>query len=181
MNHHPLPRRLAAGGTLAAASLCALLLASVAPAQARDRDRISDRDMERAENACREIARDRGWRDVRTDVRQRDRDRDDDRVVVDVSGRRDGDDREQRCTYDTRRNDADFGDQADERSGDRAKEACRQVAENRDWRDVRTEVRDRDRDGRVVIDVSGRRRGDQRERECRYNTRRQEAEFEDRD
>lgn len=178
---HLLPRRLAAGGTLAAASLCALLLSGAAPAQARDRDRISDRDIERAEDACREIARDRGWRDVRTDVRDRDRDRDDDRVVVEVTGRRDGDERERRCTYNTRRNDADFEDQVGEREVDRAKEACRQVAENRDWRNVRTEVRDRDRDGRVIIDVSGRRRGDERERECRYNTRRQEAEFEDRD
>ena len=163
----------------AAAGLCALWLAGAPPAHA-DRDRISDRDRERAEDACREIARNRGWRDVRTDVRERDRDRGDDRVVVDVSSRRDGDDREQRCTYNTRRNDADFGDQANERSVDRAKQACRQVAENRDWRDVRTEVRDRDRDGQVVIDVSGRRRGDERERECRYDTRREEAEFEDR-
>ena len=75
----------------------------------RDRDRVSGRDVERARDACRQIAENRGWRDVDTDVRDRDRDRD--RVVVTVRGRRDGGDRERECRYDVRRGDAEFRDQ----------------------------------------------------------------------
>ncbi len=66
-----------------------------------------------------------------------------------------------------------------DRDIERAREACRQIAENRDWRNVRTEVRDRDRNGRVVLEVSGRRRGEDRDRECRYDVRRGDAEFDD--
>ena len=163
----------------AALPLCALLLAGAAPAQARDR--ISDRDVARARDACREVARNRDWRDIETDVRDRDEDRN--RVIIRVTGRRDGEDRERRCTYDVRDDRAELDDQGsgDRRDVERAREACRQIAENRDWRDVRTEVRDRDRNGRVVVEVSGRRRGDERTRECRYDTRRGDADFADRD
>jgi hypothetical protein len=168
----------------AALSASALLLAGTAPAGARDR--ISDRDVDRARNACREIARDRDWRDIETDVR--DRDDDHGRVTVRVTGRRDGDDRERRCTYDVRDDRAEFEDQdrdrddrRDDRDVERARDACRQIAENRDWRNVSADVVDRDRNGRVVLEVHGRRRGDQRDRECRYDVRRDNAEFDDQD
>jgi hypothetical protein len=169
----------------AALGLGALLLAGTAPAQARDR--ISDRDIDRAREACRDVARDRDWRDIETDVRDRDDDRG--RVIVRVTGRRDGDDRERRCTYDVRDDRAELEDQGrdrdDRRGGDRdverARDACRQIAENRDWRNVSTDVRDRDRNGRVVLEVHGRRRGDQCDRECRYAVRRDSAEFDDQD
>ena len=160
----------------------------VPPAQARDR--ISDRDIDRAREACRDVARNRDWRDIETDVRDRDDDRG--RVIVRVTGRRDGDDRERRCTYDVRDDRAEFEDQDRDRDHDRgdrrdsdrdierARDACRQIAENRDWRNVSTDVVDRDRNGRVVLEVHGRRRGDQRDRECRYDVRRGDAEFDDR-
>ena len=65
------------------------------------------------------------------------------------------------------------------RDVERARDACRQIAENRGWRNVRTDVRDRDRNGRVVVEVHGRRRGEDRDRECRYDVRRGDAEFDD--
>jgi hypothetical protein len=70
-------------------------------------------------------------------------------------------------------------DRVSGRDVERARDACRQVAENRGWRNVRTAVRDRDRNGRVVVEVSGRRRGEDRDRECRYDVRRGDAEFRD--
>src|SRR4051794_218744 len=173
--------RLASGAAL---GLCTVWLAGTPPAHARDR--ISDRDIERARDACREVAQNRGWRDVRVDASDRDEERG--QVTLTVRGRRDGEDRERDCTYDLRDERASFEDgddgRRDDRGGDRrdverAQDACRQVAENRDWRDVRTEVRDRDRDGRVVVEVSGRRRGEDRDRECRYDVRRGDAEFDD--
>jgi hypothetical protein len=169
----------------AALGLGALLLAGTAPAQARDR--ISDRDIDRARDACREIARDRDWREIETDVRDRDDDRG--RVIVRVTGRRDGEDRERRCTYDVRDDRAELEEQdrdrdyhhGGDRDVERARDACRQVAENRDWRNVSTDVVDRERNGRVVLEVHGRRHGDQRDRECRYDVRRDSAEFDDQD
>jgi hypothetical protein len=70
-------------------------------------------------------------------------------------------------------------DRVSGRDVERARDACRQIAESRDWRNVRTAVRDRDRNGRVVVEVSGRRRGEDRDRECRYDVRRGDAEFRD--
>jgi hypothetical protein len=175
--------RYAAG--LAAAGLCAVWLGGLSPAQARDR--ISDHDVDRAKDACRQIAENRDWRDVRTDVRDRDEDRD--RVIVTMRGKRNGEDRERECTYDVRDQRADFEDQ-DQGGGrfagrdvERARDACRQVAENRGWRDIREDVRDerdRDRNGdRVVVTMRGKRNGEDRERECRFNARRDNADFED--
>ena len=165
----------------AALPLCALLLAGTAPAQARDR--ISGRDVDRAREACRDVARNRDWRDIETDVRDRDDDRG--RVIVRVTGRREGEDRERRCTYDVRDDRAELEDQDREdrrfsdRDIERARDACRQIAENRGWRNIDTDVRDRDRNGRVVLAVRGRRNGEDRDRECRYNVRDQQAEFDD--
>jgi hypothetical protein len=184
MSPHP-ATALARLAAAAATGLCALWLVGAPSAQARDR--ISDRDLERAKDACRQIAENRNWRNVRTDVRDRDQDRD--QVIVTMSGRRDGDDRERDCTYDLRNDRASFEDQDDDRGGDRrasdrdverAKDACRQIAENRNWRNVRTDVRDRDQDrDQVIVTMSGKRDGDDRERECRYDVRRGDAEFDD--
>jgi hypothetical protein len=160
---------------VAAAGLCAAWLAGVQPAQARDR--LSDRDVDRARDACHQVAENRGWRGIRTDVRDRDDDRG--RVVVDVSGRRNGDDRDQRCTYDVRDDYAAFEDQYGEREVERARDACRDLAEDRGWHDVRLEMRDRGRDGPIVIEMRGRRDGEDRERECTYRPREDRASFED--
>src|SRR4051794_12239265 len=135
-----------------------------------------DREVEQARDACRQIGENRGWRDVRLDVRARDEDRG--RVVVDVRGRRGGDEREHRCTYAVRDRYAAFDDQYGERAVDRAKEACRDLAEDRGWREVRLEMRDRGRDGPIVMDVHGRRDGDERERECTYRPREDRAALE---
>ena len=170
------PRTLLARTAGAAAiGLCAAWVAGVQPAQARDR--IGDREVDHARDACHRIAENGGWRDIRTDVRDRDDDRG--RVVVDVSGRRDGDDREQRCAYDVRDDYAAFEDQYGDRMVERARDACRNLAEDRGWRDVRLEMRDRGRDGPVVMDVRGRRDGDDRQRECTYRPRDDRASFED--
>ena len=66
------------------------------------RDVVAD-----ARAACRRIARGRDWRDVDTDVRREG----DDRVVITVQGERRGGDRERRCVYSIRRDDARFEDQ----------------------------------------------------------------------
>ena len=158
----------------AALGLCAAWLTCAPPAQARDR--IGDREVEQARDACRQIGENRGWRDVREEVRDRDEDRG--RVVVDVRGRRGGDEREHRCSYDLRGRYAAFDDQYGERAVDRAKEACRDLAEDRGWREVRLEMRDRGRDGPIVMDVRGRRDGDDRERECTYRPREDRASLE---
>ena len=105
--------RLAFGAVLGLGAAC---LAGISPAQARDR--IGDREVEQARDACRQIGEGRGWRDIREEVRDRDEDRG--RVVVDVRGRRGGDEREHRCTYDLRDRYAAFDDQYGEGAADRA-------------------------------------------------------------
>jgi hypothetical protein len=84
-------------------------LVRLEPRRGGDRDRDGDRVVERAREACREIARNRDWRDIRADVRERRGG--DDRVVVAMQGRREGDDRERRCTFDARTGQARFDDQ----------------------------------------------------------------------
>jgi hypothetical protein len=171
----------------AAIGLCAAWVGGTPPAQARDR--IDDRDVNRAQDACRQVAENRDWRNVHTDVRDRDDDRG--RVIVTVRGRRSGDDRERECTYDVRDQRAELDDQDRDdhgsrgdrdggRMAERAREACRQVAENRGWRDIREDVRndDRDRDT-VIVTMRGKRNGDDRERECRFDARRGDADFRD--
>ena len=83
--------RTIAGGALALAAAAWLAAVVPSPAQAGG----GGERVERAREACREIARNRDWKDVQTEVR----DRDDDRVVVTVSGERDGEDRERRCVF----------------------------------------------------------------------------------
>ena len=83
--------RIIAGGALALAAAAWLAAVVPSPAQAGG----GGERVERAREACREVARNRDWKDVQTEVR----DRDDDRVVVTVSGERDGEDRERRCVF----------------------------------------------------------------------------------
>jgi hypothetical protein len=61
---------------------------------------------------------------------------------------------------------------------DRARDACRQIAKNRDWKDVDSDVR-RETDNRIVITMRGERNGNDRERRCVYNTRTEEARFDE--
>src|SRR5215211_6435602 len=72
----------------------------------RDRDYRHDRRdvVDDARDACRRIARGRDWDDIDTDVRREG----DDRIVISVEGERDGDDRERRCVYSIRRDEARF-------------------------------------------------------------------------
>ena len=179
---------LARAAGAAAIGLCAAWLGGASPAQARDR--IDDRDVHRAQDACRQVAENRDWKNIHTDVRDRDEDRN--RVIIKVTGKRNGDDRERECTYDVRDQRAELDDQDrdhdsrdhDDHGGghvaERARDACRQVAENRGWRDIREDVRndDRDRDV-VVVTMRGKRDGGDRERECRFDTRRGDADFKD--
>jgi hypothetical protein len=154
------------GFTMALATLGAAWLASASPAFANDEDDARD--------ACRSLARDRDWKDVDTDV-QRERD---DRFVVRVRGERDGRDRERTCIYDGRREEAEFRDNNDNDEVQDARDACRRIAKNREWKDVDTDLK-REGDDRIVIMVQGERNKDDRERRCVYNVRRDEARFED--
>lgn len=151
------------------AALATVWLAGAAPARADDEDEARD--------ACRELAQRADWRDIDTDVRREN----DNRIVVRVRGERNGDNRERICVYNTRTNDADFRDDDGGRRDEveEARDACRRIAQNRDWDNVDTDVR-REGDDRIVIRVRGERedRGD-RERRCIYNTRTNEARFED--
>ena len=61
---------------------------------------------------------------------------------------------------------------------DRARDACKQIAKNRDWKDVDTDLK-REGDNRIVITVQGERGGDDRDRRCVYNTKTNDAKFED--
>lgn len=97
----PRGRRVLAGTALGLAA--AAWLAAVAPAQAGGGG--GGERVERAREACRDIARNRDWKDVQTEVR----DRDDNRVVVSVRGERDGEDRERRCVF--RGGEAELDDQ----------------------------------------------------------------------
>lgn len=61
---------------------------------------------------------------------------------------------------------------------DRARDACRQIAKDRDWKDVDSDIR-RETDNRIVITMRGERNGNDRQRRCVYNTRTEEARFDD--
>src|SRR5215213_6949447 len=67
-----------------------------------------------------------------------------------------------------------------DRDVERARDACRDIAHDRGWRVRDTHLQDRDeRSGRVVVSVEGQRRGEGRTRQCRYNVRTRDAEFDD--
>ena len=59
---------------------------------------------------------------------------------------------------------------------DDAKDACKQIAENRDWDDSKARVR-KEGENRIVVTVTGEREGEDRERRCVYNTNSKEASF----
>ncbi len=75
------------------------------------------------------------------------------------------------------------GGRISDRDVERARDACRDIAHNRDWKVEDTHLRDKDDDrGRVTIVVQGNRRGQgDRERECVYNVKSGDAQFEDQD
>ena len=61
---------------------------------------------------------------------------------------------------------------------DDAKDACKQIAENRDWDDSKAKVR-KEGENRIVVTVTGEREGEDRERRCVYNTNSKQASFSD--
>lgn len=74
----------------------------------RDRRAGGGREVEQAREACRQIARENGWSDIRAEVRdQRD---DNDRLVLDMRGQRDNFNPERRCRYNPETNQARFDD-----------------------------------------------------------------------
>jgi hypothetical protein len=99
-----LANRLACG---LAAGLCAAWLVGTEPALAKDKDKASDREVNEARDACKQIAEGRDWKNVRTNVR----DSSDERVVMAVSGKRRGEDRDRECRYNIKRHQAEFDDQ----------------------------------------------------------------------
>jgi hypothetical protein len=61
---------------------------------------------------------------------------------------------------------------------DQARKACRQIAKNRDWKGVDADVR-KESGNRIVVMMSGERKGQDRDRRCVYNTKTNEAQFEE--
>ena len=82
---------------LAAALLGAAWLMSAPPAWADEEDD--------AKAACKQIAENRDWDDTKAKVSKEG----DDRIVVTVTGEREGEDRERRCVYNTNSKEASFG------------------------------------------------------------------------
>ena len=61
---------------------------------------------------------------------------------------------------------------------DQARKACRQIAKNRDWKGVDADVR-KESGNRIVVTMTGERKGQDRDRRCVYNTKTNKAQFED--
>ena len=61
---------------------------------------------------------------------------------------------------------------------DQARKACRQIAKNRDWKGIDADVR-KESGNRIVVMMTGERKGQDRDRRCVYNTKTNEAQFED--
>ena len=59
-----------------------------------------------------------------------------------------------------------------------ARQACRQIAKNRDWKGVDADVR-KESGNRIVVTMTGERKGQDRDRRCVYNTKTNKAQFED--
>src|SRR4051794_14233220 len=89
-----------AGALAFATAFGALALTSAAPARAAD-------DEDQARKACRQIAKNRDWKGTDADVRKESGNR----IVVTMTGERKGEDRERRCVYNTKTNEAKFDDQ----------------------------------------------------------------------
>jgi hypothetical protein len=56
--------------------------------------------------------------------------------------------------------------------------AGRQIAKSRDWKGTDAEVR-KERGDRIVVMMTGERKGQDRDRRCVYNTKTNKAQFED--
>ena len=59
-----------------------------------------------------------------------------------------------------------------------ARQACRQIAKNRDWKGVDADVR-KESGNRIVVMMTGERKGQDRDRRCVYSTKTNVARFED--
>ena len=59
-----------------------------------------------------------------------------------------------------------------------ARQACRQIAKDRDWKGTDADVRKESGD-RIVVMMTGERKGQDRDRRCVYNTKTNKAQFED--
>ena len=87
------------GAFALAAAFGAIVLTSAAPVRAAD-------DEAQARKACRQIAKNRDWKGTDADVRKESGNR----IGVMMSGERKGQDRERRCVYTTKTNEAQFED-----------------------------------------------------------------------
>jgi hypothetical protein len=87
------------GALALVAATGAVWLAGVAPVRADDE---SD-----AKSACKQIAEGRDWDDTKAKVSKEG----DDRIVVTMTGEREGEDRQRRCVYDTGSKEARLSDQ----------------------------------------------------------------------
>ena len=61
---------------------------------------------------------------------------------------------------------------------DDAKDACKQIAEGRDWDDTKARA-SKEGDNRIVVTMTGEREGEDRERRCVYDTNSKQASFGD--
>jgi len=59
-----------------------------------------------------------------------------------------------------------------------ARQACRQIAKSRDWKGTDADVR-KEKGDRIVVTMTGERKGQDRDRQCVYNTKTDKAQFED--
>ena len=59
---------------------------------------------------------------------------------------------------------------------DDAKDACKRIAENRDWDDTEAKVT-KENDNRIVVTMTGERSNNDKERRCVYNSNSKEARF----
>ena len=59
---------------------------------------------------------------------------------------------------------------------DDAKDACKQIAENRDWDDTKARVA-KGGENRIVVTMTGERNNNDKERRCVYSTNSKEARF----
>jgi hypothetical protein len=59
---------------------------------------------------------------------------------------------------------------------DDAKDACKRIAENRDWDDTKAKV-SKEGENRIVVTMTGERNNNDKERRCVYNSNSKEARF----
>ena len=59
-----------------------------------------------------------------------------------------------------------------------ARQACRQIAKSRDWKGTDADVR-KEKGDRIIVTMTGERKGQDRDRQCVYNTKTNKAQFED--